>query len=95
VLGIAEHDRELGKLRGELIRDDVPLCARGFGRLLGERRADEREDHLPLALAGVNQPACRTFTYVASIHRYGESPSSGRLRNTPTRSPMSPHNRDT
>jgi len=27
VLGIAEHDRELRKLRGELIRDDVPLCA--------------------------------------------------------------------
>jgi len=30
VLGIAEHDRELGKLRGELIRDDVPLSARGL-----------------------------------------------------------------
>jgi len=38
VLGIAEHDRELRKLRGELIRDDVPLCACGFGRLLRERR---------------------------------------------------------
>ncbi len=41
------------------------------------------------------RPACRTFTYVASIHRYGQSPSSGRLRNAPTRSSMSPHNRDT
>jgi hypothetical protein len=42
------------------------------------------------------RPAWRTFTYVASIHRYGQSPSSGpRLRKALTRSSISAHNRET
>ncbi len=41
------------------------------------------------------RPACRTFTYVASIHTYGKSPPSGRLRKASTRSSISLHRRDT
>jgi len=37
--------------------------------------------------------ASRDFTQVASIHRYGQSPSIGRIRNALTRSSISPHNR--
>jgi hypothetical protein len=40
-------------------------------------------------------PASRTFTRVASIHRYGQSPSIGRPRNAWTRSSISVHSRDT
>ena len=38
------------------------------------------------------RPAWRTFRYVASIHTYGHSPSSGRSRNHPTCSSISSHN---
>jgi hypothetical protein len=41
------------------------------------------------------RPASRTFMYVASIHKYGQSPSIGRFRNALTRSSISAHRRDT
>lgn len=40
-------------------------------------------------------PASRDFTYVASIHRYGQSPSMGRSKNARARSSISVHSRDT
>jgi hypothetical protein len=39
------------------------------------------------------RPFCLTFTYVASIHREGQSPSSGRARNAFTFSSISAHSR--
>jgi len=39
------------------------------------------------------RPLWRTFRYVASIQRYGQSPSSGRLRNALTFSSISSHSR--
>ena len=39
------------------------------------------------------RPALRVLTYVASIHRYGQSPSIGRFRKAPTRPSNSPHSR--
>jgi hypothetical protein len=39
------------------------------------------------------RPASRTFRYVASIHKYGRSPSIGRLRKALTRSSISVHSR--
>lgn len=41
------------------------------------------------------RPASRTFRYVASIQRYGQSPSIGRLRKAFTRSSISVHSRET
>jgi hypothetical protein len=41
-----------------------------------------------------NLPPWRTFTYVASIHRYGQPPSRGRSRNAFTRSSISSQSRD-
>src|SRR5215207_8688116 len=41
------------------------------------------------------RPAWRDFRYVASIHRYGQAPSMGRLRKAFTRSSISAHNRET
>ena len=41
------------------------------------------------------RPASRVLTQVASIQRYGQSPSSVRLRNAPTCSSSSPHSRET
>jgi hypothetical protein len=37
------------------------------------------------------RPASLDFTYVASIHKYGQSPSIGRSRNALTRSSISAH----
>jgi len=51
----AEHGRELRKLRGELIGDDVPLLSCRYHAFLREQRVDEREHHLPLTLAGVSE----------------------------------------
>ena len=39
------------------------------------------------------RPASRVFTYVASIHKYGQSPSMGRSRKALTRSSSSSHSR--
>ncbi len=41
------------------------------------------------------RPSWRTFTEVASIQRYGHSPSIGRSRNAPTRSSISWQSRET
>jgi hypothetical protein len=39
------------------------------------------------------RPAWRDFRYVASIHRYGQAPSMGRVRKAFTRSSISSHSR--
>jgi hypothetical protein len=41
------------------------------------------------------RPPCRTLRYVASSQRQGQSPASGRFRNSPTRSSMSLQSFDT
>ena len=48
-----------------------------------------------ITATGTIRPASRTFTYVASIHRYGQSPSIGRSRNAVTFSSISAHRRET
>jgi len=54
-LRIFEHSSELRKLRAQLLNDHVPLGTRGVGTLLSEDRVDQREHHLPLALASVRK----------------------------------------
>ncbi len=44
---------------------------------------------------GTMRPASRIFTQVASSHRYGQSPSSGRSRKSRILPSISPHSRDT
>jgi hypothetical protein len=43
-----------GNLRPDLVGDGTPLCAGGFGGVLGEGR-NEGRDHPPSALAGMGQ----------------------------------------
>lgn len=48
-----------------------------------------------MAATDTIRPPSRTFRWVASSHRYGHAPESGRVRKAFTRSSMSLHSLDT
>jgi hypothetical protein len=54
-LCVFEHSGELRKLRSALFGNDVPLCSSSLCTFLSEDRVNQRQHHLPLALAGVGE----------------------------------------
>jgi len=98
-VGVGDHKLDPAQTASSEITQELEPERLGFAR------ADRQAHDFPYAIGVYGdgdyhrnrhmRPAWRTFTYVASIHRYGQSPSSGRVRNAFTRSSIAAHNRDT
>src|SRR5204862_345546 len=83
-------------LRQLINRTDTRMQPNPAARYLRSRRAYLTEESIPDYYGlGDDPPGFPHFTYVASIHRYGQSPSIGRSRNARTRSSISVHSRET
>ncbi len=70
VTGVVEHDCELGELRAELVRNDRPLLSSRLDALLRKDGVDERENDLPLVLAGVGERVAHEVDAAALPRRF-------------------------